>query len=417
LERYTGLKFDPQTPVMRCLSWLMRDIALLTTIYESNRDKQVFNYDSEIFDDHRVLEAEPLVEFHVYSDDVDLFIHHEYKVQRNMNLETRQEALRQDANLMKKQFPDSPLLCFILKDTLGSFRPYFSQDEAYVEPRLFEAQLLLSQGKRSRAEKLYQAVLGQCADIPDVYRGLGLINLAYDNHARAMEYFHQVLMKIPRDYESLFGMGAAQLYTQQYEESLATFSIIVDQNLPYQGEARYYKALNAFHLFRLGDALTHLSEAKAYVADLPDLWELEGIIHFQENRLDEARLCLEKAVELGMQKRSYPAISTFYLGLIATKKQQKGDAWTHFERAAWLDLADIERLVASLQSIDEKDEENRQEKMIRRRIARGLGEVRSRLKVSEPLMKGCPKSLREKWTRTLDLLNQLEIDWGKGEAS
>lgn len=411
LPIYDGIKTATESPVMHCLSWLLNLNRLLTPLGEMTKEDFYFDKENQKDQDYSQLIDQPLIEIDQFADDVDLFIYHEYCMRRIYDLEELRRQKQELTELMKRTYPDSPLLILLNKDMISSFRPFFEQDEEFLEPRLFEAQLLLSQGKRSAAEKLYLEVLGLCADIPDVYRGLGLIYLAYENHAKAMEYFQQVLIRIRYDYESLFGMGASQLYTQFYEDSLATFSIIVDRKLPYQGEALYYKALNFYHLKRHEEALAQLNMVKDYVADLPDLWELEGIIHFYEDRLDTAQISFEKAISLSLQKRAFPAIPAFYLGLIATKAKNKTAAWNYFDQAAWFDLAEIERQVASLNSIVDGDEQKRQEKMIKKRIVQGLVDARERLKVSLPLTKGCPKQIREKLNRTEQQLIKLEDYW------
>ncbi len=341
----------------------------------------------------RALQKEPLLEPAEFASDRDLYLYHLYCSNHIYELEERRARTDPLEQAMAAAYSGSPLAMFLERTPSSSQEKYYELDRDFLEPRYFDALMALQLNQRGRAESLFNYVEDRCPGIPGVERGLGLINLAFEDYDRAEACFQKVLDFLPNDNQSLFGLGAARLYRRDYESSLATFTLMVERNLPYQGEARYYQALNLYHLGRLIEALASAVSAGEYLPQSYDLRQLEGLIHFQAGDHQAAALAFQQAVRLG---RGQEALARHYLGLLSvmTRADYRG-ALEHFEQAALLDLADLERRAAGLAAQAGPEEGGGREAVLKKKQFQRLArETLERRKSARELLAGSGGRLR-----------------------
>lgn len=369
-------------PIEKCLVWLL-------AMHKSELSKRT---PQEEYAEQSRLRAEPVIEIDSLQDDREIYVAYKYLSKRgSYNEDLRELRIQQHAlaEMMSERYPQSPLQLFLELDKIGSFAQFFELGDDYLEPRLFEAQQLLFLGKKHSAEQLFLHVLEKTNEIPGVFSGLGKIQLLYENYDAAAEFYLKAVNILPNDYESLLGLGVAQMYMGAYEKSLATFSSLVERKLAYQGEARYYQALNLYHCKRLPEALTALDEAKFYVPDLPDIYELEGIIHYHRDSLTKSRKSFLEAKHKSAQQKNQRSIPDFYLGLIAFKQGHIKEMFAYFEAFTLIDLAELEHKSAQLKLAEEDDELSRDYQVFQKTLRRYLSDCRKRFEVISPLLKYC----------------------------
>lgn len=405
-ERFMALEEALQSPIELCLRRIIyRNYRLIQAAFVSS-DDSAGRVAEQVQRGYERFSQEKPIAVAAFAADWEIFVYYEYGnfFDTFVDMQTLRSRQKRLQALMEEKYPLSPLLLYLKMQDLSDFSQFFELDEEYIEPRYYQAQQLLSTNRKAAAEKQFRYVLDRTADLPGIQRSLGLINLSYENYAKAMEHYQRVLMRLPYDYEALFGMGAAQLYSQLYEDSLTTFTTIIDRQLLYQGQAHYYRAVNQYHLQRYDEALSELAAAKEQLEESPDVWELEGIIHYYGDRFEPARLSFERCRSLSDRQKSPRSVADYYLGLVAYKQKRYGQAFADFERSMRCDLAQIGRLQADLDAEDEDDEQKREYGLKRKRLERSLLESRERFETIKPLLAMCPQK------KTRRLLEGLVLD-------
>ncbi len=404
-ENYLNLENELNRPIDNCLRWLVGTGCRLIQSGKADVHGTPEERQERMNGMLRGMLDEPIIEIDTFADDCEIYIYYEYCTRRYLKMEDIREQQKKLNDLMMQRHPESPLRLYTRLSNLGSFSQFFEPDADYLEPRVYQAQLFLETGRRSAAEKLFRYVLERNGDIPQVYHGLGLIHLAWEKYADAMGYFQQVLLRREDDHEAIFGLGAAQMYAGMYEDSLSTFSLIIERQLLYVGEARYYRALNLFNLNRRNEALEEIEQARSFIEDLPDLWELEGTIHYFDDRLEKSRSCFETGCALSKQKGSRTPEPDFYLGLIAFKQKRYPEAFNHFDRSLLDHLTGVSMQLAELSRFEDSEDTERELLLKRKKLGRSLKQGLERYKVVAPLLRKCPKrNLRrqiEGWGRQM----------------
>ncbi|MCA9299585.1 MAG: tetratricopeptide repeat protein, partial [Phycisphaerales bacterium] len=132
--------------------------------------------------------------------------------------------------------------------------------------------------------------------VVDRHRNLGQVYASTGRHALAVEQYREVLAKRPDDKGSKVQIGASLLAMGDLEgcESMLDDALASDDDLP---RAHLFKGMIAQRRGRLDDALAHLLEAERHASSAGVSVQI-GNVHMQRQRLDEARGCYERALEL-----------------------------------------------------------------------------------------------------------------------
>lgn len=112
--------------------------------------------------------------------------------------------------------------------------------EATPEDHGVQAQagmLLLAQGDVANAERLLRESLVDGVPRPQVYRSLGLLAGARDQHSAALELFRAELEWFPGAFESRMSLANTLMVLQQWDEAAAEYSSLVSE-VPEHLEAR-----------------------------------------------------------------------------------------------------------------------------------------------------------------------------------
>jgi putative PEP-CTERM system TPR-repeat lipoprotein len=180
---------------------------------------------------------------------------------------------------------------------LSEFRKHNTDS---IEPRVLEAQLLLSRGKLEDAEKLARATVEKANDNASALAVLGRVLSTQNRHAEALQVFERAVRAQPKSAPLRFQMALAQRGAGKVDDAMESLreTLKIDEH--------FVPGLQLAGLMSVakGDLTTATKYAETLLKSAPDqaaTHELLGQLRSAQNRFDEAAREFRKAGELSPQ--------------------------------------------------------------------------------------------------------------------
>lgn len=209
---------------------------------------------------------------------------------------------RLDPDRWWRRHPEDRALTFtrlaLLRDTtMDDWHLLLQQSPGFVDAWAMIGEATLATGRLLSADEALARALDAMPALVPARVIRGDIQQRMENHAEALACYDAVLQRVPDHREALLGRLQTLGFLARHEEAVAVADVLIAKGVYYQGEARYWKAWNFFHLSRLPDARAALDQARGLIVS-SDVHYLGGVIAYRQDRLDDALADFDAAASL-----------------------------------------------------------------------------------------------------------------------
>jgi tetratricopeptide (TPR) repeat protein len=211
----------------------------------------------------------------------------------------------------------------------------------FVEVSYFLGQLDVARQRLDEADAAFDRAYAWHPQWPTLTLSMANVAMTAEEFDRALQMYDATLQLEPRAVDALLGRVRALTFLGRNVEAIAT----VDQLLAerwYQGDARYWRALNETQLERYDEAWADIELAAKLLinAEVP---KLAGIISFSRHELEVSRAKFDES----RSRNAHDCETGFYLGVVLAELRQ------------WPRTADV--LLDTARCLDNAEEKTRRE--------------------------------------------------------
>ncbi len=234
------------------------------------------------------------------------------KVQQNLeNLQTRMNALDQEIESLRREFHQHP---------------------TYLDIGLALGRTLFFRGYFSEAKSTLRNVLKKNPNLIAAYFYMGMVHEMNEDLETAIDYYREMVIRSGKDDRPEF-LNFESLIKQEYlEEALVELKKIAVLDLD-MAASRINLGIKYFEDCQWEGALRHFNEAVKINDSYPDAFYWLALSNIQLGNVAEAKMNLEKALELNP---GY-ADAHFQLGMLLRSRAKK-KAKSHLQKALSLHL-------------------------------------------------------------------------------
>jgi tetratricopeptide (TPR) repeat protein len=149
---------------------------------------------------------------------------------------------------------------------------------------------------------------------PAVTHALGLDYIAVEEFDTAIDFFEKTLDLVPADANATLNKAKALTYAGHFTRALETLEALLLPGDAFSGEARYWRAVNEWHLQRTDEAWADI-ELAATMLQNAAVPKLAGLIAYRRKELKVSR----ERFELAWQRDRQDCEIGFYLGAVTTE--------------------------------------------------------------------------------------------------
>jgi tetratricopeptide (TPR) repeat protein len=149
---------------------------------------------------------------------------------------------------------------------------------------------------------------------PALTHALGLDHMAVEEFDRAIDFLEQTLDLMPKDPNATLNKAKALTYATRFLEALTTLDALLPLGNAFAGEARYWRALNEFHLGRTDEAWADI-ELAATMLQNAAVPKLAGLIAYRRGQLKESR----NRFELAWERNRHDCETGYNLGAVTAE--------------------------------------------------------------------------------------------------
>ncbi len=190
------------------------------------------------------------------------------------------------------------------------------------EPRFVEADFLLGElrarkRETAEAERLYRRVVERLPRLVAASVALGDLLAEGEEFEAALDPYDQALDVVPDHRSALLGRVRCLSNLERHQEALGVCDTIIRLGEWYLGPAYYWRAWNLYALQELKAASEAIEAAKQYV-QTAEVFDLAGVIAFDEGHFEQARSDLQEA----LRRNRNMCRPRFYLGRVDAEADQ-----------------------------------------------------------------------------------------------
>jgi tetratricopeptide (TPR) repeat protein len=205
-------------------------------------------------------------------------------------------------------------------------------------------------------------------DWPGLTLPMANLAMSVEDFPRALEFYDKTLSLVPGLADGLLGRVRALTYLGRHEEAISSTAPLL--GLPRsEGDARYWRALNATQLDRTDEAWDDIERAEKLLVNV-DVPKLAGIIAIRRKQFEVARMKLQEARQRQTEWRIIPPDCDigFYLQTVLSEQGEWPAAAREAIEAAECFEAERARLVREIERLKASDlpEERKTRQLARR---------------------------------------------------
>ncbi|MBU1185917.1 MAG: hypothetical protein KKD56_08970 [Acidobacteria bacterium] len=273
-----------------------------------------------------------------------------------------------DARRIAETLSESPLLGYRLAAGLPAdvrvLEKLADEYPGFGEVFYFLGDASMSRQEIVSAEKNYSRAFSRIPESVNVTLSLGNIKYWFEELQSAFDFYQKTLDSLPEHHDALLGQAVCLGYLGRHKEAIEVLRTILLFGHARTGEAYYWIAWNRNMLGQYEAALQNALEAEKILEDNPLLFSLFGMIHFNQDELEEAEIRFLAANRLDPLYFE-PA---FHLGKINARKENWIYSGYYFEAAATCCLHEEGKLTELMEQIQEMSvEEERKQRFLARK--------------------------------------------------
>ncbi len=312
---------------------------------------------------------------------------------------------RENSDNMIKIFPESNFKYF-LRDIFIEIDVGLRKYPDFIELLLRKGERFFNTGKLRKAEEYYLKVLGFNKNVPYALTGLGGVYLSYELYSKALDFYNRSGKKISHYYKNLFGKAVCLSQMGEYLRSIEALDIMLENKLPYLGEAYYYRAFNNFLLKEYAKVEPDLKASEEYIGDSLELNTLFGMFYYQTGREKESVKYFKKAIQINPE---YPR-PYYYLGFLDANKNNINGSIMHFSLAGKFYLKMIKGKIKNIKNLKDRDLSSVRKKEIReKRIKRVKQKIKEIIRKLNKVILMFKKLHREKIEFLFHVIEELKV--------
>jgi len=308
-------------------------------------------------------------------------------------------------NMMNVFLPDSNFKYF-LRDIFIEIDMGLRKYPDFIELLLRRGDRFFNTGKLRKAEEYYLRILKFNKNVPYALTGLGGIYLSYELYSRALDFYNRSGKIISLYYKNLFGKAVCLSQMAEYRNSIDVLDIMIENKLPYLGEAYYYRAFNNFILKEYSKVESDLKNSEKYIWDSLELNTLFGMFYYKTGREKKSVKYFKKAIQINPE---YPR-PYYYLGFLDANKNNINGSIMHFSLAGKFYLKMIKGKIKNIKNLKDRDLSSVRKKEIReKRIKRVKQKIKEIIRKLNNVILMFKKLHREKIEFLFHAIEELKV--------
>lgn len=234
-----------------------------------------------------------------------------------------------------KKFKSSPLFGYLnLRKMSAQARQELEQAQPdFAELYVLNGETHIQDRRYRESRTCFNKALELVPDYTRAINGLGNIYLyVLEEYQEALQQYETALRYDPTNPGALFGKGAVLHSFGRFAESNPVFDLMLASDLSrrgrvdrstmrfYEGMGRYYQAYNYYQMFDPQEARKMIDLAKKILPDTEQVLYFSGLLYFNANQMEPARIDFEKVLSRGASNcDAYNYLGLIYLQIDESK--------------------------------------------------------------------------------------------------